>query len=614
MIRAALDALSSWACGGRDPVAARVSAVIRHHLGDDTAVRQFVDEAGADGVSERTLTRVRLALEDRMDREPAFRDVLAAALEDAPLAPPVVMTLAPRQDAVVADDVDVVRPLFFGRDDAEHDDQDGLLLTGFMRTTAFTEAVSGRKNLVVGRKGTGKSAICVRLSKGDLVAGQTRVITPDDAAGAELDRFQLAGLTAPTAKSLIWRYVFAVHAARYLVHHHRDAGRRRPKAVAVLDRFLRDNGELEDLDLYDRIAQASRGLSSHFSLEAFGLKVGVDSAKAPQGVRASRQLDVVESGIRRAFRESPGDPRLLLLVDRIEQIWTGDDSSADMVIGLLLAGKHLAMTYGNAVRCVVFLRSDIYDALDFGDADKFHSDEIRLDWTSGQLRELALARASASLGRALRPDELWGEVFPRRIGETPVADYLFERVLPRPRDVIQLLNQCRDTALAEGHHRITEKDVRRAVVVFSRWKITDLPKEYGVRFPFLRELLAAFRDAPYLLTRESVARLFAPLRQELRAGYPRFEAFFEPDLVIELLYAVGFLGVRRDGRYVYAGASETAIHPLESDFCIHPCFRPALNARYPHGDLVHNWLEVSGSVNSGVILQSGHDIVINPER
>ncbi|WP_420803663.1 P-loop ATPase, Sll1717 family [Saccharothrix deserti] len=288
------------------------------------------------------------------------------------------------------------------------------------RPDSVSEVVTGRKNLIIGRKGSGKSAICMRLSTGDLNSGETCLITPDDAAGEELRRFVLGGLTGPAAKALLWRYVFAVHAARFLVRHASgdDHRRRRPSSMGTLERFLRDNGELAEENLYHRVARAGRGLMSSFSLEAFGVKVAVDANNAPQGVRASRQLEIVESGVRKAFADlgcTEEHGSLLVMVDQLEQVWSGESESEALVIGLLLAGKHTALTYGKSLRCVLFLRSDIYDALDFSDADKFHSDEIRINWTARQLHQLAMIRAGVALGRRLDPHELWGEVFPATV-------------------------------------------------------------------------------------------------------------------------------------------------------------------------------------------------------
>ncbi|MBM7809905.1 hypothetical protein [Saccharothrix algeriensis] len=47
---------------------------------------------------------------------------------------------------MIPDDVDVVGPLPFGRDDAEHDLAHGLLHQGFLPTTACSEVLTGRRN------------------------------------------------------------------------------------------------------------------------------------------------------------------------------------------------------------------------------------------------------------------------------------------------------------------------------------------------------------------------------------------------------------------------------------------------------------------------------------
>lgn len=638
-MRDVVDLLEAWAAGRTGGAAGHVAEVVLAVLGDDTAVRRLLAEAAEGAVTERTRLRAVLALEDGAERTPGFARRLGEAVRSANGGPGALRALGPAPavypaqvlgavGAVVSDDVDVVERLFFGRDDAEHDMADGLLREGFLPITAFSEVVTGRKNLIIGRKGSGKSAICMRLSVGDLHRGETCLITPDDAAGDELRRFVLGGLTPPAAKALLWRYVFAVHAARYLVRHAAGDGhrRRRPSSVAALERFLRDNGELAEETLYHRIARAGQGLTSSFSLEAFGVRVAADGNAAPQGVRASRQLEVVERGVRQAFADlACGDEHgtLLVMVDQLEQVWSGESESEALVIGLLLAGKHAALTYGRSLRCVFFLRSDIYDALDFSDADKFHSDEIRISWTPRQLRRLALTRASVSLGRELVPEELWGQVFPATVRGEPTEEYLFARTLPRPRDAIQFLNRCRDIAFGNGHHRIREGDVLEATLVFSRWKVLDLAKEYGVRFPFLGALLTVFRDSGYAPTRTSIATLFQPFQDDLRGRYPRYAHLFDPDAVIDLLFSVGFLGVRRRDGYVYAGTTERSIQPHESQFCVHPCFRPALGLARPEADRVHNEVTgnvvgrvvqtggIQGSYNIGGVL-AGHDVDVRP--
>ncbi len=480
----------------------------------------------------------------------------------------------------------VVERLFFGRDDAESDLADGLLREGFLPTYAYEMALTGRKSLIIGRKGSGKSAICRQLTIEGGYEGSAALITPDDAAGDEIRRFELQGVTGDTAKSLIWRYVFAVHAARHLSAHADEPGHGKvPGSVRALRAFLRANGEMDDQHLYDRLLRGVRALqSASLSLKAFGaVELSVDAGRASEGARAARQLEVLEQGVAAAFADL-GCARhrpLLFLVDQLEQVWSSSPDSHATIVGLLLAAKHVNSQYSGMARCVLFLRSDIYDALSFADADKFHSDEVRISWTRTALENVARARAAASLKRPVTPGELWGEIFPATVGQEPTADYLFSRMLPRPRDAIQFLTQCRDIADERGHQAILEEDVAAATLGFSQWKVLDLSKEYLASYPFLNGLLGLFENTGYLVMRHALETRFEPRRDALHREFPAYAQNLTPPGVIDVLYAVGFLGVRRGHDLVYAVGPQSPIRPGETEFHVHPCFRPALTGMNP---------------------------------
>jgi hypothetical protein len=478
---------------------------------------------------------------------------------------------------------DVVRRLFFGRDDAENDLTDGLLREGFVPTSAYEAALTGRKSLIIGRKGSGKSAICRRLASEDGYAGSSVLITPDDAAGDEIRRFELRGLTPDTAKSLIWRYVFAVHAARHLVGEARK--RRPPAAVRALRAFLKANDEAGDERLYDDLRRGVRGLqAASLSLNAFGVveasaELAGAGAGASEGARATRVLEVLERGVAAAFAGADyaaSRPPLLFLVDQLEQVWTVDPDSHALVTGLLLAAKHVTSEYGRAARCVLFLRSDIYDSLNFSDGDKFHSDELRITWDKRTLRDLAVARASVSLGRPVGDVEMWRDIFPQTVQGAFTPDYLFSRTLLRPRDAIQFLTLCRDTAADNGHPVVGEIDVVEATLQFSQWKLNDLAKEYLVNYPFLRALFAFFENTGPVVRRQELATRFERRRETLHAEYPAYAQYLTPQGIIDALFSINFLGVRRVNNVVYVGGTRAPVQPDEDEFHVHPCFRPAL--------------------------------------
>ncbi|MFI0968084.1 P-loop ATPase, Sll1717 family [Streptomyces sp. NPDC021080] len=484
-------------------------------------------------------------------------------------------------------DQPVLARLHFGREDAERDVTEGLLLRGgFLPNAAYRAALSGRKMLIIGRKGSGKSAICMRLMS-DVGHGSGKVlVTPDEAAGEEIRRFELQGLPGDSAKALIWRYVFAVHAARHLVGHAKGAHDKKPDSVKVLGRFLKQNGEGQDGGgrLVERLAQGARGLQGSLSLEAFGVKASVGLAQSPsEGARAARQLEIVEQGVARAFADLGCDgvahPPLLLMVDQLEQVWSAEPDSNSMVIGLLLAAKHVASLYGRSVRFLLFLRADIYDSLSFGEGDKFHGDELRIAWTEQALRDLALARAQASVGAWLTEEQLWKELFPQTVGGEEITTYLFRRCLPRPRDAIQFLNACVEKAwLEQERDLITELDVVQAGRQFSEWKLKDLTSEYLVAHPFLRNLFPLFQNTGYVVTRAALARRFEAASATLHHDFPAYVNVLTLSGVIDVLHSVGLLGVRRGNDVVFSGDDGLPVQPHETEFQVHPCFRAALGA------------------------------------
>lgn len=482
-------------------------------------------------------------------------------------------------------DSSALQRLSFGYEDAERDIAGGLLRESFIRTVAYEATVSGRKMLIIGRKGTGKSAICMQIAAGHTQLDGTILITPDDAVGNQICRFELQGLTGDTARSLVWRYICAVHAARYLVTRAgRGRGRLRDhKTIRALRRFLKANGELSNQDPGGPLAQMVRGLqTTSLSLEAFGIRTGVDMGLAPsEGAQATRQLEVVEQGVADAFAEldwAARHPPLLLLVDQLEQVWSSESDAHSMIIGLLLAAKHITAHYGGAMRCLAFLRSDIYDSLSFPDGDKFRGDELRLHWSDDSLMELALSRARASVGAELTPGQLWTGLFPEHVGGETTTAFLLRRVLPRPRDVIQYLNLSRDTAVQNGHDRIHEHDVLLASRQFSEWKLKDLAQEYLVAYPYLERLFPLFQNMGYVVMRNVLASRLEQTAATLHPQFPAYAHSLTLPGVIDTLYSVGFMGVRRGNDVVYAGGPDLAVQPYETEFHVHPCFRSALGA------------------------------------
>lgn len=472
--------------------------------------------------------------------------------------------------------------LYFGRDDAETDISDGgLLRAGFLETAAYRAAQMARKHLIIGRKGSGKSAICRTLAASPDETMITLLVTPDEVSADEMRRFALQGITAEKAKELIWRYVLSIGVAKYLVAH-AQAWHASSKlhSVEAVRKFLVANKEVDDPNFQEKFWRAVQKLKASFSLEAFGIKVGANVGWPSEGVRAASQLGVVEKNVKKALADLACDkvhPRLLILIDQVDDVWSDEVESHQMVVGLLRAARLLSSNFPR-VACVVFLRSDIYDVLQFFDKDKLHSEEMRVDWTGERLLQMVFTRAQASLGRSIPPEYLWKTIFPPSIDGVASQDYVVSRTLMRPRDMIHFCNLCRDTAEQNGHATITEADALFATVQYSQWKLQDLTIEYRVNYPFLGGLIGIFQDSGYIVLRDGLDRRFAEAADTLRRRYPEHIDSLTTEGVLDVLFDIGFLGVRRDDRITFGYVQGASLQPTDSEFFIHPCFRPALRS------------------------------------
>src|SRR5262249_47771254 len=144
-----------------------------------------------------------------------------------------------------------------------------------------------------------------------------------------------------------------------------------------------------------------------------------------EGTKAHGSLDLVEAHLNAAARLlglDDADSQFHLLVDQVEKVWSNDRESDAMVVGLLLAAKEVQKSF-DFVKCTVFLRTDIYEQLQFQDRDKLRGDEFHIDWDEDSLLDLILARVEASVGAAPQPSEFWRRMFPETIDSQPCRKF-----------------------------------------------------------------------------------------------------------------------------------------------------------------------------------------------
>ena len=196
-----------------------------------------------------------------------------------------------------------------------------------------------------------------------------------------------------------------------------------------------------------------------------------------------------------------------IVIDDLDKNWMPDDSLyLDLVKSLLYTVRELNYRLPNA-KIIVALREDISHRVfqlrspHEPQREKWSDVEVKLRWTKDSLVEMVdnrLAEVYRSQYTLKAPTLL--DLMPqkkKRPGEDEPIDYLLDRTLMRPRDVIDFLNRCFDETSEVS--RLSLADLRTAEVGYSEARLQGILDEWGnsyrglqATFPLLSKLGTRF--------------------------------------------------------------------------------------------------------------------------
>jgi hypothetical protein len=146
---------------------------------------------------------------------------------------------------------------------------------------------------------------------------------------------------------------------------------------------------------------------------------------------------------------------LILHFDELDQgLSRLDDSRARMLVGLILAAREVrreASTGPVKMNPVVYLRTDLWDDLQFSDKNKISQTQAQfVEWDSDSLLKLVDLRLAAKLNAGATWETISDGALMR--GSQEKWNHILSRTFLRPRDIIRFLNG----ALNEAHQRAEE--------------------------------------------------------------------------------------------------------------------------------------------------------------
>jgi hypothetical protein len=406
-----------------------------------------------------------------------------------------------------------LRDIAIGDPIAEHESES--IADYFIPTAAYTEALQSSHSIVIGRKGTGKTATLYKLAS-DLSADPRNHFCTVRPVDYELDgiltmlRQEITRSEKGYLVESFWKFLLYTELARSLD----ETIRNKPTYLG------RTNAEESLLEF---VLQHSETIKPEFSvrletvverLRDIGTFVGGQARKA-------RISEMLHQELLSTLRNLLGDvlsgrSKVVILVDNLDKAWTKDTDIAllsELLYGLLGVSSRVADDFRRSasglkpikLHFTLFLRSDIYASmLQFArERDKL---PVRLlTWNDPEmLRSVIEERFAKSGAFAGENESIWQRYFCHLVDSVPVQDYLVATIFPRPRDLIYLVKAALHAAVNRRHTKIEESDLKTASIEYSRFAFNSFLAEFSAIIPEAEDLLMYFLQAPSIIANDLV--------------------------------------------------------------------------------------------------------------
>jgi hypothetical protein len=373
------------------------------------------------------------------------------------------------------------------------------------------------KRIVLGRVGAGKSALLSRLRETSENAYEIRAeeLALGYIANSDVIQFfEGAGVKLDLFYQLLWRHVFVMELLRrrYKISEDEPWG----FLGQLKDSLSRDHTKKRALEYFQQwnnrfwqdtetrvkefAVKLENKLSSSVGASLGGVALNAANARTlsdeikgevlhkAQSVVNENQVQALSDIITFLAEDVFTDPqkKYYLVIDRLDESWADDRIRYKLIRALIESIK--AFQRVRYVKIIVAIREDllrkVFDQTkDAGfQEEKYASLLLRLRWKRAQLSELLNLRIDRLVREQYTQKKVkFDEVFRGSVrGETAI-EYVLDRSLLRPRDVISFVNCCIE--LSEGKESVSPSTVQDAERNYSLGRLRSLGDEWSGHYP-----------------------------------------------------------------------------------------------------------------------------------
>jgi adenylate kinase family enzyme len=346
----------------------------------------------------------------------------------------------------------------------EVDPRDEDMKRLFFQKNGIEDVFSGKKNIVVGRKGSGKTTIAQYIVQ--VHRSTTKIFNLSDIDFFELNEFS-GGDSEQHSKSVIfWRYLIYYMILEILVRQNLLDYK-----LIKLVRSVINIGSDED---FARRVSYLRNLN--FKLSAFGAEAEIKAERNFSDLSISEKCAIFED-ILKKYR---GSDKIFIIFDELDSKFDVSDNKIapeyeNLVKSLMIAALEVQRRI-NKIIPIVLIRDDIFDVITrhFSESNKLIDKTFKLTWSTSELIKMCEHRLSAEINKNIKFEQLFNNyavsskiLRNRRHSKVSMVEFFFEHTMLRPRDIILFLREISRICLESKVEQIGSNIIRAALPRYS---------------------------------------------------------------------------------------------------------------------------------------------------
>lgn len=212
----------------------------------------------------------------------------------------------------------------------------------------------------------------------------------------------------------------------------------------------------------------------------------------------------------------PKNHTLVVLIDNLDKSWRPNSRInvlSRYILGLLgVTGRIVSelsvvksIQTNMSFRLTLFLRSDIFRYITMNAREPDKLEVTRLKWDDKELLFRIIEERFVELSnKSYERDDLWKKFFCSTVDGIDVKDYIMNVVFPRPRDIIYFLKAAKDKAVSRGHEKIEQLDLKSAYHEYSAWAFRSIIVENGITLKQMEDFMYELMASTSVLSRDSI--------------------------------------------------------------------------------------------------------------